>query len=218
MWYSTAISEVEYVVVMSTPRIEPDTGAMFKDLYAVGLRFVNEVIKNKSSNLKIINTLPPYCTTDDIPPELKHFKNFKLIKQFSQMVRYLQSHKIINLSHLFHDKNIELRNDFNEMLCEMNESINKIKGIPLLNEKKETREALLQNVNNANYYESETRQLCTTCVHDLQKTTSNKQSDIELVEFVNIQQLLLYGESDKQFYEESEALLIQPNSVHFLDL
>lgn len=93
-WYNEKVSEVDYIAIVSALSSLNKNNSTYNNIFQVGLRIVEQTIKNTKSLDKIINITFPYNLENDVPVITKCCKHFHLMKEFDHMIRHI--HKNVN--------------------------------------------------------------------------------------------------------------------------
>lgn len=85
-WYSSEISSVSFVAVISSPPCSDGQDATYKDLHILGLNFVKELLVSKTSKTEIFTIMLPYCNEFGIPVLARHFRCIRLMQDIDSMI------------------------------------------------------------------------------------------------------------------------------------
>ncbi|XP_049950002.1 uncharacterized protein LOC126457600 [Schistocerca serialis cubense] len=94
VWYNRAVSEVDYIAVVSALSSLNKSCSTYNNIFQIGMTVVEETIKRSSSAVKFFNISFPYNLKNDVPIKTKCHENFNLMKQFDDMVIYV--HKSVS--------------------------------------------------------------------------------------------------------------------------
>jgi hypothetical protein len=76
------------MVVSSPPKCCSQVG-LYRDAENIALRFLKNKFSDHNFRCQVFSVLLPYCTGKDIPNEAKHFRKFRLTKDWDKMLRFI---------------------------------------------------------------------------------------------------------------------------------